>query len=206
MPLMKSKSPAAFKRNIETEMHAGKPQKQALAIAYATKRRAAHMAKGGMVKKVQDPAAVVAASHPAAIARKIAMREHVEDPHSEEMHSMGADPSPYEAEESEDGRHMWEGGMYAEGGEVEHDLDLEERASHDQLYSDEEDMEPVFHSGMSDEEELSEHDMEPHRLDGESEHGDEREHGEEESASKDVLSKIMSNLRRRHMGNPKLRR
>jgi len=41
MPLKKSTSPAAFKANIKAEMAAGKPQKQALAIAFATKRRAA---------------------------------------------------------------------------------------------------------------------------------------------------------------------
>jgi hypothetical protein len=40
MPLKKSASKAAFKSNIKAEMHAGKPQKQALAIAYATKRKA----------------------------------------------------------------------------------------------------------------------------------------------------------------------
>ena len=40
MPLIKSKSKKAFKENIRREMKAGKPQKQALAIAYATKRRA----------------------------------------------------------------------------------------------------------------------------------------------------------------------
>lgn len=48
MPLMKSKSPKAFEHNLKAEMHAGKPQKQALAIAYATKRRA-KKAHGGMV-------------------------------------------------------------------------------------------------------------------------------------------------------------
>ena len=41
MPLKKSSSPAAFKANLKAEMQAGKPQKQALAIAFATKRRAA---------------------------------------------------------------------------------------------------------------------------------------------------------------------
>jgi hypothetical protein len=41
MPLKKSTSPAAFKSNIKAEMAAGKSQKQALAIAFATKRRAA---------------------------------------------------------------------------------------------------------------------------------------------------------------------
>jgi hypothetical protein len=40
MPLVKSKSDAAFKKNIKTEMAAGKPQKQAVAIAYDVKRKA----------------------------------------------------------------------------------------------------------------------------------------------------------------------
>ena len=35
MPLDKSKSPRAFQKNISTEMKAGKPMKQAVAIAYA---------------------------------------------------------------------------------------------------------------------------------------------------------------------------
>jgi hypothetical protein len=40
MPLERSKSKAAFSHNIEAEMHAGKPQKQAVAIAYSEKREA----------------------------------------------------------------------------------------------------------------------------------------------------------------------
>lgn len=40
MPLMKSKSEKAFKENIKTEVKAGKPVKQALAISYAIKREA----------------------------------------------------------------------------------------------------------------------------------------------------------------------
>ena len=49
MPLKQSSSPKAFKSNVRTEMHAGKPQKQALAIAYSTMRanRKKKMAKGG---------------------------------------------------------------------------------------------------------------------------------------------------------------
>ena len=38
MPLVKSASPAAFRKNVKTEMAHGKPQKQAVAIAYSTKR------------------------------------------------------------------------------------------------------------------------------------------------------------------------
>lgn len=37
MPLDKSKSKAAFGNNVKTEIAAGKPQKQAVAIAYNTK-------------------------------------------------------------------------------------------------------------------------------------------------------------------------
>jgi len=35
MPLDKSKSPRAFQKNISTELAAGKPLKQSVAIAYA---------------------------------------------------------------------------------------------------------------------------------------------------------------------------
>lgn len=40
MPIEHSASKAAFSRNVSTEMHHGKPQKVALAIAYRTKRDA----------------------------------------------------------------------------------------------------------------------------------------------------------------------
>jgi hypothetical protein len=45
MPLNKSGSKGAFKSNIRTEVKAGKPVKQAVAIAYATQRRG--QGKGG---------------------------------------------------------------------------------------------------------------------------------------------------------------
>ena len=41
MPLMKSSSEKAFKKNVATEVKSGRPVKQAVAIAYATKREAA---------------------------------------------------------------------------------------------------------------------------------------------------------------------
>ena len=40
MPLVKSASKGAFRRNIKIEMAHGKPQKQAVAIAYNVKRKA----------------------------------------------------------------------------------------------------------------------------------------------------------------------
>lgn len=39
MPLEPGKSREAFSHNVSTEVHAGKEQKQAVAIAYAEKRR-----------------------------------------------------------------------------------------------------------------------------------------------------------------------
>jgi len=39
MPLVKSASKSAFRSNIKAEIKAGKPQKQAVAIAYSVKRK-----------------------------------------------------------------------------------------------------------------------------------------------------------------------
>jgi len=44
MPLKKSASPKAFKENIKTEVKAGKPVKQAVAIAYSEARAAKKVA------------------------------------------------------------------------------------------------------------------------------------------------------------------
>ena len=41
MPLVKSSSKNAFRKNIKAEMASEKPQKQAVAIAYDVKRKAA---------------------------------------------------------------------------------------------------------------------------------------------------------------------
>jgi hypothetical protein len=41
MPLIKSSSPKAFKANIKREVSAGRPVKQAVAVAFAVKRRSA---------------------------------------------------------------------------------------------------------------------------------------------------------------------
>jgi hypothetical protein len=49
MPLIKGKSEKAFKQNIRTEVKAGKPVKQAVAIAYDVQRRAQGKKDGGNV-------------------------------------------------------------------------------------------------------------------------------------------------------------
>jgi hypothetical protein len=40
VPLSKGKSKAAFSKNVKAEVKAGKPVKQAVAIAYSVKRKA----------------------------------------------------------------------------------------------------------------------------------------------------------------------
>lgn len=45
MPLKRSTSRAAFKANVAAEVNAGKPVKQAVAIAYSEKRAAAKRKK-----------------------------------------------------------------------------------------------------------------------------------------------------------------
>lgn len=45
MPLIKSTKKEAFAKNVKKEIAAGKPVKQALAIAYSTKRAAAKKPK-----------------------------------------------------------------------------------------------------------------------------------------------------------------
>lgn len=50
MPLIKSTSKKAFKKNVATEVKAGRPVKQAVAISYATKRAAAKKSSKGKTK------------------------------------------------------------------------------------------------------------------------------------------------------------
>ena len=51
MPLIKSTSKKAFKTNIKKEIAAGKPPKQAVAIAYSEQREAAKKGKSKMTTK-----------------------------------------------------------------------------------------------------------------------------------------------------------
>ncbi len=57
MPLSHGKSEKSFKKNVATEMEAGKPQKQSLAIAYSIQRKAKakKMAEGGAVDENGQP-------------------------------------------------------------------------------------------------------------------------------------------------------
>ena len=54
MPLAKSASKPAFSANVRAEMEAGKPQKQAVAIAYSVQRKA--LGKKARAKSLADMA------------------------------------------------------------------------------------------------------------------------------------------------------
>lgn len=51
MPLEHGKSKAALSHNIATERHAGKPEAQAIAIAFSEKRKAEHKNNGEHMEK-----------------------------------------------------------------------------------------------------------------------------------------------------------
>jgi hypothetical protein len=62
MPLIKRKSDKAFEHNLKAEIHAGKPQKQSLAIAYSVKRRA-KKANGGAISASDEKRPMPEARH-----------------------------------------------------------------------------------------------------------------------------------------------
>ena len=55
MPLVKSATKSAFRKNIAAEIRSGRPQKQAAAIAYAVQRAAKGKPKAGGDMKYTQP-------------------------------------------------------------------------------------------------------------------------------------------------------
>lgn len=76
MPLVKSKSKEAFKSNLKAELSAGKPVKQALAIAYDVKRRAPKKEGGGLYANIH------------------AKRERIAEGSGERMRKVGSKGAP----------------------------------------------------------------------------------------------------------------
>lgn len=213
MPLIQSGSKKAMSKNIEREMHAGKPQKQSIAIAYAVKRKnKAHggdignhkmhpYAEGGMVENLISPEAIVKAVMGHMASQKPPMEEHDSDMEAESHRNI--EPREHAAPDAEDTpEHMMAKGGRV--GEAEPSSDGMDEAHADRMegdqsnfLSDEEDMETPFHSTKSDEEELDEHDMGAHpSLDNEI--GDPAEESEERKLS---LGKILNQIRMRNMRN-----
>lgn len=90
MPLAQGKSKKAFSQNVSTEMHAGKPQKQALAIAYSTQRRNMKKSSGGLMEYPANrdmESSEEAEHHP----KPFADSSDVECPHCGGMYSLGGE-------------------------------------------------------------------------------------------------------------------
>lgn len=85
MPLLPGKSKEAFTHNIKAEISAGKPQAQALAIAYSEKRK--HMAQGGIPlnNKLRQSKVVMHASNPHAMAVSKSLKPMAEGGNVEPM-------------------------------------------------------------------------------------------------------------------------
>jgi len=170
MPLKHGKSEKSFKENIKTEMKHGKPQKQAVAIAYAVRSKAQHKAKGGMINCAHG--GPVHCSHGCyaeggqivpkpkerlgdVIDKGIHnLKEAYEESkkHHEEKKPVEAHPTPISEEDAEKFKHSLLG--YAHGGEVEDDEEIEgEGHSHMMRpdYEDELEDEPMGNMWHSDE-------------------------------------------------------
>lgn len=84
MPLIKGRSKKSFDHNVKAEMDAGKPQDQALAIAYSVKKKAPKkMYKGGMLPKGSQEDSSVAPAPRKPDDRRPPMDEYMADHFSE---------------------------------------------------------------------------------------------------------------------------
>jgi hypothetical protein len=143
MPLIHGKSKEAMHGNISTEMHAGKPQKQAVAIAYNMARKAAqkkmsgggrchacggqinpkleqsNMAMGGMMHEEQDqehqPTPILGTG-------RYARGGRVTEEETEDFSPSGGYGEDESLEDTMDEHHD-EPQMYAEGGGVDDEYD-----------------------------------------------------------------------------------
>lgn len=213
MPLKHGKSKKTLQENIRTEIRHGKEPKQAVAIAYAVRRKAMKKAEGGMIPGVKHP-------HEGEPRNKKLHPDHSSSG-KKEIHPSDKIKEMAESEEYKKfkkGSGFAKGGMmcahggpvhcdmgcYAEGGEVEAHEEEEHHESRPD-YIDELENEPMGNSFHSDEfladpygEMTSNHHVE---FDPDVE---EEEHGEDETSSfhdsmeynpKKRLEKIMARRR-----------
>ena len=128
MPLIQGKSKGAFSHNVGAEMNAGKPQDQALAIAYNIMKKN-RKAKGGMIDEVNEKL------HPEHEAHTMdAMHNEMQGEKVPFKINDGMSDKPMKNEMKQ--HPMAHGGAYAMGGEIDSDQD-----DHEDFLS--EDMPPV---------------------------------------------------------------
>lgn len=140
MPLIKGKSPEAFKHNIKAEVKAGKPLKQSLAIAYSMKKKAKKMADGGSVGPtlgsiINYPgSSTTAPSKPKGYAEGGEVEQEEHDPEYDQYRLMARSEEPHEMEMENQIHDMNKHGlvdrimakrqMMSEGGKVANDTPI----------------------------------------------------------------------------------
>lgn len=97
MPLKHGKSKKTLQENIKTEIAHGKEPKQAVAIAYAVRRKAMQKAEGGMIPGVKQP--------------------HKSEPMNKKLHPDGA-KNPMPKIDEEKYKKFKKASKFADGGEV----------------------------------------------------------------------------------------
>jgi hypothetical protein len=179
MPLIIGKSPKSFSHNIQAEMKAGKPQKQAVAIAYAKKREAEHKASGGEMMKNFAPAYM---------ARRYARGGQVNPKLIESQKCAHGGPA------------MCNMGCYEEGGEVKMERYAEGGFIPDDNYPAEE-MSRVDERGDLDDEQDEMYEDDPSKG-ANVEMGSNLENEEDFDSSKKrlILSKILNGVMKIHRG------
>jgi hypothetical protein len=127
MPLVHSSSKKAFKKNLSTEMHEGKPMKQSLAIAYAMKKKGKKMAQGGRVQAEDDRMLNQHGEY------EVGAEGMDQDNESTPDHMDAHDVENQTAHEDMVGRIMAQRGKhYAKGGPVTSKMDSDDLADFDQ--------------------------------------------------------------------------
>lgn len=181
MPLIKSKSKKAMSKNIATEMHHGKPQKQAIAIAYAVRRKAMkHKAHGGEIEQAMSEHAK----------EELKDLEKLEHEHEEMLSDK--DLMEHEAAEEEEKEGMAMGGiadrirrkrMMAKGGQVDLQHNADEHLNKEDQLSFEAARKPTYYDLSQVEEQPMDSNMHGHEMDDEHD--------------MDMVSRIRSKMRKK---------
>ncbi len=147
MPLEHGKSKETFQHNIKTEMKAGKPMKQSLAIAYAMKKKAQKKAMGGEIEHEEESSGYLPEPKEHEVMNKAAEHED-EDMVSKIMRKMYA-----------------KGGVVADEGEGEEDMQADSDVNDFDYLSTGDLDDSTTNSGAADGDELGDHQEDEDRHD-----------------------------------------
>lgn len=199
MPLIHSPAKKPFEHNVKTELESGKPMKQALAIAYNTKRMAQKkkMAQGGMISKEREAEFAAAIPSPDdrpqdMYEKKRYLAEKFEDQAGKERSARAADAA------KESAYQISSADSYAHGGYVSDDdeaMELKPDFEDEDEISDELGPAKALSLKTYPDEDNTEHEIFPPLYSGANPNNPERL----EEKRKGMLSKILADIRLRNV-------